>query len=338
MHLLYAVLAVLLLALLGALGSFVPGGTAFIAIIVPYAALLTLLLGVCYRIGRWAASPVPFRIPTTCGQQRSLPWIRTAPLDNPGGGAGAVGRVALEVLLFRSLLHNSRTRIHDGRYATAESRVLWLGALAFHWSLLVVVLRHLRLVVEPVPAFVLWLGSVDGLLQIGAPSLLLTDLVLVASIGYLLLRRWWNPLLRYLSLFSDYFALLLLLAIAASGVLMRHAMRVDVVSIKQFALGLVTFHPALPTGSNPVFLAHLLLVSALAVYIPFSKLMHFGGALLSPTRNLANNSRRKRHVNPWNPAVPTHTYAEWEHEFADKLKLAGLAPDKANDVGHTAAD
>jgi len=30
--------------------------------------------------------------------------------------------------------------------------------------------------------------------------------------------------------------------------------------------------------------------------------------------------------------VPTHTYAEWEHEFADKLKLAGLEPDKANDV------
>ncbi len=338
MYLLYAALAVTLLALLGAAAASVSGGATFVAVIVPYAALLTLLLGVCYRIGRWAASPVPFRIPTTCGQQRSLPWIRTAPLDNPATGAGAVGRVALEVLLFRSLLYNSRTRIHDGRYVTAESRVLWLGALAFHWSLLVVVLRHLRLVVEPVPAFVLWLGSVDGLLQIGAPTLLLTDLVLLASIGYLLLRRWWNPLLRYLSLFSDYFALLLLLAIAVTGVLMRHVARVDVVSIKQFALGLVTFHPALPAGANPVFFAHLLLVSALAVYIPFSKLMHFGGALLSPTRNLANNSRRRRHVNPWNHPVPTHTYAEWEHEFADKLKLAGLAPDKANDVGHAAAD
>lgn len=338
MHLLYAALAVTLLALLGASAASVPGGTTLIAIIVPYVALLTLLLGVCYRIARWAASPVPFRIPTTCGQQRSLPWIRTAPLDNPGSGAGAVGRVALEVLVFRSLLRNSRTRIHNGRYATAESRVLWLGAMAFHWSLLVVVLRHLRLVVEPVPAFVKWLGSVDGMLQIGAPTLLLTDLVLLASIGYLLLRRWWDPLLRYLSLFSDYFALLLLLAIAVTGVLMRHVTRVDVVSLKQFALGLVAFHPALPVGSNPVFLAHLLLVSALAIYIPFSKLMHFGGALLSPTRNLANNSRRKRHVNPWNQPVPTHTYAEWEHEFADKLKLAGLPLDKANDVGHTAAD
>jgi nitrate reductase gamma subunit len=141
-----------------------------------------------------------------------------------------------------------------------------------------------------------------------------------------------------MSLFSDYFALLLLLAIAVTGVLMRHVTRVDVMSIKQFVLGLVSFHPTLPAAASPLFLAHLTLVSALAVYIPFSKLMHFGGAVLSPTRNLANNSRQKRHVNPWNHPVPTHTYAEWEHEFADKLKLAGLAPDKANDVGQTAAD
>jgi nitrate reductase gamma subunit len=338
MHLLYAALAVTLLALLGALAGLVPGGTAFIAIVVPYAALLTLLLGVCHRVARWAASPVPFRIPTTCGQQRSLPWIRAAPLDNPDSGAGAFGRVALEVLLFRSLLHNSRTRIHDGRYVTAQSCVLWLGALAFHWSLLVVVLRHLRLAVEPTPAFVVWLSSIDGMLQIGAPSLLLTDLVLIASLGYLLLRRWWDPLLRYLSLFSDYFALLLLLAIAATGILMRHVARVDVVSIKQFALGLATFHPALPAATSPLFLAHLLLVSALAIYIPFSKLMHFGGALLSPTRNLANNSRRKRHINPWNAPVPTHDYAEWEHEFADKLKLAGLPLDKVDDAGPKAAN
>jgi nitrate reductase gamma subunit len=332
MPLLQAALTVAALALLGPLAAAVPGGVVCVAIIVPYAALLTLLLGVCYRVGLWAASPVPFRIPTTCGQQRSLPWIRSAPLDNPATGAGAVGRVALEVLLFRSLLHNSRTRVHAGRYATAQSRVLWLGALAFHWALLVVVLRHLRFVLEPVPTWVVWLGSIDGMLQIGAPPLLLSELLLGVALGYLLLRRWWNPLLRYLSLFTDYFALLLLLAIAASGALLRHGARADVVAAKQFALGLATFHPALPAAASPLFLAHLLLVCALAVYLPFSKLMHFGGALLSPTRNLANNSRRRRHVNPWNRPVPVHSYAEWQHEFADKLKAAGIPLDEARDA------
>jgi nitrate reductase gamma subunit len=73
-------------------------------------------------------------------------------------------------------------------------------------------------------------------------------------------------------------------------------------------------------------------VSVLAVYFPFSKLMHFGGVFLSPTRNLANNSRRKRHINPWNQPVQTHTYREWESEYEDKLKLAGIPLDEASHV------
>ena len=61
-------------------------------------------------------------------------------------------------------------------------------------------------------------------------------------------------------------------------------------------------------------LVHLLLVSVLAAYFPFSKLMHIGGVFLSPTRNLANNNRSQRHINPWNYPVKTHSYAEWEED------------------------
>jgi len=333
MPLLQAAVTVMLLALIGAIGGQLPAGRELLTVVVPYASVIVLLAGVCYRVSVWALSPVPFRIPTTCGQQASLPWIRPARLDNPTSGFGAAVRVLLEVLLFRSLLRNSRTRLHDGRYATAESRVLWLGALALHWALLVVVLRHLRLFVEPVPDFVRALSAADGMLQIGATPLLISNVLLIAALVYLLLRRWWSPLLRYLSLFSDYFALLLLLGIALTGVLMRHAVRVDVVSVKEFALGLATFHPQVPTSDSPVFLSHLLLVCTLAVYLPFSKLMHFGGALLSPTRNLANNNRRKRHVNPWNPPLPVHGYAEWENEFADRIKLAGIELDQSENGG-----
>ena len=330
MNALYAAAFVFFLALLGAFAGSVPGGVEIVTVIVPYIAFATLLVGVCYRVCLWALSPVPFRIPTTCGQQKSLPWIRTAPLDNPSSGAGAAVRVAFEVLAFRSLLRNSRPHIDDGGLAYSKTWILWFAAMAFHWSLLIVVLRHLRFVMEPAPFFVSILDSVDGLLQIGAPALLLTDVMLVGALGYLLLRRLRDPVMRYLSLFTDYFALLLLLAIAVSGAAMRYAARVDIVSIKQFALGLATLHPVLPIAPNPVFLVHLLLVSTLAIYIPFSKLMHFGGIFLSPTRNLANNSRAKLHVNPWNKPVPTHTYAEWEHEYEDKLKLAGIALDKAD--------
>ncbi len=103
-------------------------------------------------------------------------------------------------------------------------------------------------------------------------------------------------------------------------------------SATQCALGLATFRPADPRALSPLFLAHLLLVCALAAYFPFSKLMHSGGVFLSPTRNLANNSRNRRHINPWNYPVKTHTYAEWEEEFHDKIQAAGI-PLEDDNVG-----
>jgi len=69
-------------------------------------------------------------------------------------------------------------------------------------------------------------------------------------------------------------------------------------------------------------------VSVLLAYFPFSKLMHLAGVFLSPTRNLSNNSRFVRHVNPWNYPVKVHTYEEYEEEFRDKMIEAGLPVDK----------
>jgi len=66
----------------------------------------------------------------------------------------------------------------------------------------------------------------------------------------------------------------------------------------------------------------------LAMYFPSSKLMHMGGVFLSPTRNLANNSREKRHINPWNPDVKIRTYAEYEDEFREKMIKADLPVEK----------
>lgn len=328
MSALVAAAAVLALAIIGAAAGALPGGAAAIGVALPYVAFLTLVAGIAWRVWQWAESPVPYRIPTTCGQQRSLPWIRNAPIDNPDNGIMAAVRVAIEALAFRSLLRNSRARVSAGRLEYSEARLLWLAALALHWSLLVIVLRHLRFVLQPTPLFVSAMDRIDGLLPIGSPPLLITDVLLVVALAYLFGRRLINPLMRYMSIFTDYFALLLLLGIALTGIGMRHLAPVDLLSVKAFALGMATFHPAAPVSPSPLFLAHLLLVSVLAMYLPFSKLAHFGGVFLSPTRNLPNNSRRVRHVNPWNHPVPGHTFAEWEAENADKLKLAGLLEEK----------
>jgi len=113
---------------------------------------------------------------------------------------------------------------------------------------------------------------------------------------------------------------------------MRYFTKVDIVGVKAFTMGLVTFKPHITEGVGSIFYTHLFFVSVLLVYFPFSKLMHLGGIFLSPTRNLANNNRTKRHINPWNYPVPIHTYEEYEDEFRDKMIDAGLPVDKMIDA------
>src|SRR5512144_3093540 len=194
---------VLLLAAAGGAGS--EGGRWILGVAVPYAAAATFVVGVVLRVVGWARSPVPFRIPTTGGQQKSLPWIRQARVENPSTTAGVVARMALEVLCFRSLFRNTRTELHDGRLSYPSTKWLWAFGLAFHWSMLVVVLRHLRLFAEPVPGLVVALARLDGFLQVGVPEVLASTVVFLAAGSFLLARRLLSPRLRYLSLATDYF-------------------------------------------------------------------------------------------------------------------------------------
>jgi len=329
MTILYSLVLFLLLSALGYLGGSISGLRMYFGVIIPYGAILVFLAGVTYRVFQWARSPVPFRITSTGGQQKSLPWIKASRLDNPSTGLGALMRMALEILLFRSLFRNTKAELRKGpRLVFEESKFLWLGALAFHWSFLLIFLRHLRFFLEPVPGMVLAAQSLDSFLQIGTPVIYATDGIILVALGYLLLRRILDSRIRYISLLTDYFALFLLLGLVISGILMRYWFKTDIVEIKQLALGLVTFQPILLEGVGALFFMHLFLLSSLIAYFPFSKLMHMGGVFLSPTRNLANNNRSKRHVNPWNYPVKVHSYQEWEEEFRDKIIASGLPLEK----------
>ena len=115
-----------------------------------YGAAATSLGGLCWRIWRWAATPEPFQIPTTTGQQASLASLAASRVESPSTRAGVVGRMILEAFLFRSLFRNTSAGPTFGsgdvaaRPVFLERKGLWLAALAFHWSLLVVVVRHLK--------------------------------------------------------------------------------------------------------------------------------------------------------------------------------------------------
>jgi nitrate reductase gamma subunit len=324
MSIIVPLLAVSSLFLLGLLGGALEMSWVF-GVVFPYVALTLFFGGLVYRVMVWANVPVPFRIPTTCGQQKSLSWIKQQKLENPHNTLTAVGRVALEILFFRSLLRNTRSELIDGRRLVYGTDLwLWVAALAMHWSLLIIVVRHLRLLTNPVPSFVTLLATVDGFLEVGLPVVFATSVVFLLALAFLLFRRLASAQIRYLSLVGDYFPLFLLLGIGISGFLLRHWIKTDVVGIKELALGLTSFAPVAPASISPLFYAHLFLVSVLLAYFPFSKLVHMAGVFLSPTRNLANNNRRVRHINPWNHPVKVHSYEEYEDEFRGKMKAAGI--------------
>ena len=327
----YSLLAVLALIVIPWLGAGMGMGALF-GIVLPYIAIIVFMVGFVLRVVGWAKRPVPFCIPTTGGQQKSLPWIKNSPWDNPYDKRGVVMRMLFEVLTFRSLFRNTSLKLQqDGpKVAYSSEKWLWGFALIFHYCFLVILIRHLRFFMAPVPWAVHVTEFFDSIMQIGLPVLYQTDALIVLGLFFLLARRVFDGKVRYISLMQDYFPLLLILGIALTGIWMRYAVKVDVIAVKELAMGLVTLHPHLPKEAlDPSVYAHLTLVCALFIYFPFSKLMHMGGVFLSPTRVVPNMSRRAMWVNPWNdPSIKPHSYEAYEDDFREKMIEAGLPVEK----------
>jgi nitrate reductase gamma subunit len=320
------------------------------AIIIPYFAIFSFGIGFIYRLVDWAKSPVPFNITTTVGQQKSLSWIRQGKLGSPSTWWAAAFRVLLEVVFFRSLIRNhsyklkpskklANGKIKSQRMTYPADLKLWLGGLMFHWSLFYILIRHLRFFTYPVPDFVLSMKSLDSWFFQNEfpyfifPVFYLTDATFLIGITFLFLRRIFDRHVKYISFASDFFPLMLLFSIAASGVYMRYFHRVDIIGVKNYTMSMVSFTPILPADGSGIFYVHLFLICTLLFYFPFSKLMHVGGIYFSPTRNLTSNSREKRHVNPWDYPVKVHTYEEYENDFREVMVKKGIPveiqPDEA---------
>ncbi|MDP3426053.1 MAG: sulfate reduction electron transfer complex DsrMKJOP subunit DsrM, partial [Humidesulfovibrio sp.] len=330
MKAIYSLILVLALVVIATLGAGAAKMQIIFAYCVPGTAFIIFVVGFVAKVIGWAKRPVPFRIPTTGGQQQTLDWIPQNKWDNPSTGPQTAMRMFLEIVTFRSLFRNTKVVLkHDeGKnpiVAYVSNKWLWLFAILFHYSFLIIVVRHMRLFLQPVPQIITAVEFVDSIFQIYAPTLYQTNLLILAGVGFLLARRLFDARLRYISLVNDYFPLFLILAIALSGMYMRYIAKVDVMAIKDVVMGLTTFRFKAPVGVDVSFYVHVFLVSTLLVYFPFSKLMHLGGVFLSPTRNLPNDTRMHHHENPWNdPAIKPHSYEAYEDEFREPMFEAGL--------------
>ncbi|MBN1279967.1 MAG: sulfate reduction electron transfer complex DsrMKJOP subunit DsrM [Chlorobium sp.] len=320
---------VVVLALVPFIGVQYLGMSYLFGVIIPYAAVALFVAGFFYRMVDWLGRPVPYNITSTCGQEQSLEWIKQDSIESPSKPWHAAVRVLMEVFLFRSLFRNNKAELRKGPdLVYGSAKWLWLGGLVFHWSLLVIVLRHARFFFVMTPGFADSLEQMDSFFDITLPAFYLTDALVLSAITFLFVRRVTDAKMRIISLPTDYFPLFLLGGIVGAGVLMRYIAKVDVMPVKDQMLRLMSFSFEPPGEIGTLFYVHLFLVCVLLLYFPFSKLVHMGAIFLSPTRTMLNNSREKMHVNPWRKPMRIRTYGEYEDDYREKMKKAKLPIEK----------
>ena len=133
---------------------------------------------------------------------------------------------------------------------------LWFGEYVFHATFLLVVLRHLRYFLDPVPSWV-WHLQLPGLIA---------GYVLPVSLVYILAVRFFSEREKY-SATANVFLLVLMLAISGIGVLMHALFKPDLVGVKVFVLGMLSFTPA-PLPGGALFLTHVVLVLVVVALVP----------------------------------------------------------------------
>ena len=220
-------------------------GELLVGAVLPYTAIAVLAGGVAYRFVSWSKLPQPGKLtlyPTT------------------GWGLSSALR---EALLFPN--------VYKG------DRLLWLLAWPFHFALACAFLGHFRVVTGLIDAALEALGMTSvGIGEFSAVAGGVAGIVLLIAAGALLLRRLLLPRAREVSSMPDFVALLLLVAVIVSGNAMRFGSNpINLAETRAWALSLLKFAPAVP--SNRAVLMHAFCAELLIIYLPLSKLMHFGG-------------------------------------------------------------
>jgi nitrate reductase gamma subunit len=133
---------------------------------------------------------------------------------------------------------------------------LWIGEWVFHASFVLVVLRHLRYFLDPVPPWVWWLQT-PGLIG---------GYVLPFALAYVLIVRLCTKHELYAAP-ANMFLLALVLLLSSGGVIMHAWFKPDLVAVKQFSLGILGLRPAAaPEGL--LFVLHFMFALVLVPFLP----------------------------------------------------------------------
>jgi nitrate reductase gamma subunit len=223
----------------------------FVGYVLPYMTILIFAVGMMYRIRVW----------------RSLPTPKMTLFPAPSTGRERFTEVLQETFFFKSLFKGDKG--------------LWAMGWLFHVMLLLIFVGHFRVIAWLPDRLLQGIGmtseNIDTMSLVSGGA---AGLVILISLLIILTRRFSVKRVRQISESGDYFALILILLIVLTGDAMRFISHLDLAQTRAYFQGLFFFTLA-PLPGNPWFLAHYFLAQVLIMYIPFSKILHFGGIFFS---------------------------------------------------------
>jgi nitrate reductase gamma subunit len=226
------------------------GFETFVVVYLPYITILFFLAGMIYRLKAWSRLPQP-----------SMTLF-----PRPAGGMKT--GILAEICFFPKLF--------------LSDKILWPLAWIFHLSLAMIALGHLRVLFD-----FSFIWNALGMTPADVDSMSATlggiaGIVILVALIAIMLRRMVLQRVREISSGGDWIALLLIAAILATGNMMRFGEHFDLAQTRAWFLALITFsHVTVPAGA--AFVWHIFLGQLLIIYIPYSKILHFGGVFFSQT-------------------------------------------------------
>lgn len=219
--------------------------------VLPYIVIIVFFSGMIHRMLIWAHVPVPFKLTV---------------FPSPQTTGGAVADLAKEALGFRSLWRGKKG--------------LWFASWLFHISLAFVLIGHFVGISLLGHQFMMFGVNAQHSERLSVLFGTYAGTALLIGLVGLTIRRISSPRLRFISTFSDYLVLILLLGIAGSGMVMRWFDNVTYMDVAHYLGGFFTMRLA-PPPNSPAFLFHFTMVQLLLLYFPSSKLMHSCGIFFS---------------------------------------------------------
>jgi nitrate reductase gamma subunit len=219
----------------------------FVGAILPYITFVVFIVGIIYHFYIWKKLPKP--------------KMTLTPAPKPG--IPRYIELLKETFFFKSLFKGDKN--------------LWIFSWIFHTMLALIFIGHLRVIMWLPDRLLESMGmnseSINIMSQLSGG---IAGIVILVMILVLLGRRLILERVREISLRGDYLALVLLLIVLITGDVMRFISHFDLSITREYFLSLVTLS-AVTVPVNSWFVAHFLFAQVLIMYMPFSKLLHFGG-------------------------------------------------------------